>query len=267
MSTALRAVACGAVLAGAAGACLGQALPDGAAQCRAAIDAQRYADRPERSEPLRLGEVCGDFAAALADDPWGEALAKTQPDELTAAAFIALTKVANSYAQPATRSVDVAALDAALRSVATQVAPPELSLWQRAMRWLQERLGRSEPGEEARGWLDKWLSGISLPERWTRYLLAGLGVFAIVATALIVWNELRAAAVFGRRRALLGAANGSIDQPTAALRAHSLADVRAAPFARQPALLLVLVLRRVARRRRSPWREPDASRARAAAAG
>ena len=70
--------------------------------------------------------------------------------------------------------------------------------WERFVDWLDELLREEESDNDSA--LIEWLEGVELPEwagtalKWTVYILL------IGAALAIVWNELRVAGVFGRRR-------------------------------------------------------------------
>jgi hypothetical protein len=223
-----------------------QELPSGVDECLAKLDEQRYsAAQPEASEPRRLGNICPDLAASLDGGIWGPALIDGSSENLLPDEFRALVSLVRRYAsQPQRRPISTAALDDAVAGVETDEVPPPLSLWEQAMQWLQAHLGSDEP--ESPGWLERWLKGVSLPERVTRYIVFAVAVLLVAATAAIVWNELRAVGAFGRsavRRVRTGGLYASSEDSDAEPR--TLGDVRRAPAARQPVLLLRLVVDRL----------------------
>jgi hypothetical protein len=230
---------------GAAAPAHAQWLPPGTADCVAAIERAVQTAR-EDAEPLLLGDVCPQIAALLNDRGLTETLLATDAHYVPADAFVTLAQLAPAYdAPPATADLSLDALDAVLEEVTSTTAPPQLSLWDRALRWLNERFGRG--GELDTEWLEAWLQNLSIPERWLRYLVVVLGIVLVIATAGIVVSELRAAGVFARARARAHFAGAGEPLFDGAPHALTLDDVRRAPPARQPALLLALVLARLRR--------------------
>ncbi len=249
MTFRLRVAAC-ALACVAAGAARTQSLPEGTAECLDRIEQRRLAG-DNSAEPPLLGEVCPEIVDGINDGIWGEAIADIWAEDLSGSAFVTLTEVVEEY--EATRAaIDISAdtLDAALAQTATLVPPLELSLWERAMQWLQERLGRA-PDEDAgwfERWLGRWLDGFSVSERWLTIALILLGITLLIATALIAINELRATGIIGRRAAPPTAADDGAAFGAELPRLRTIEDVRRAPLARQPVLLLALVLDRLRRR-------------------
>ncbi len=248
MKRALREALSAAALYGAcAGACVAQPLPSGMEGCRAAIRSY-VPDDEHRQRHVELGDVCPDFATALAQSPWNDTLT-VAPSQLWPEQLAQLGRVAARYAAPASARVGLDSLDAALREVQAQVPPPQLSLWQRLRNWLDARLGGRKDDTGTPGWLTKWLEGLSFSERWVSLLVLALGVTVVAATVAIVANELRVAGVLGRGAIRARAAHGPAEPVRPLREVRTLAQLRAAPVARQPALLLALVLRELRRRR------------------
>jgi hypothetical protein len=230
---------------------LAQALPPGSEDCVAKIkalsapDAQAVVERNGGSS--MLGEVCPDVAAALAENPWGEALAGFSPDDLETDAFLELTTLVAGYQRPpgdAERPAlpRAAALDDALAELKLE-KPAALTIWQRIQQWYEEHFGAS--GDAARGWLERWLQRFAPPEKWVRYFVILLGIVLAAVTIAIVYNELRVAGVLGRGMLrkyspLAPSAPGS--EPP---RVRDFDDIARAPLARRPVLLLALVLERL----------------------
>ena len=245
MRRTLAAIVCAAAGAAALPAAA-QWLPPGTAECVADIERAARA-AAEDDEPLLLGDVCPQIAALINDAGWAETLLDADAMYVAAESFPAIAALAPAYDNPpAAVNLSLEALDAALDDVAARIPPQQLSLWDRALQWLQERFGRR--GNFDAGWLDEWLEGLTIPERWLRVVVIVLGVLLVIATALIVLNELRAAGVFARTQAR---ARFGVDGPALfdeAPRALNLEDVQRAPLAQQPALLLALVLARLRRK-------------------
>jgi hypothetical protein len=244
-----RVLACACAAAGLTAAAGGfaQSLPPGTAECRARIDGARAA----AGDALYLDEVCPEVAAALNDSDWAQALPGRSANALRADSLGALIDINAAYERPTAEAVRLDTLDGVLDEVESQANPPPLSLWDRAMRWLQERLGQR--GDANLGWLEEWLSNLSIPERWLRVVVIALGALLVIATFAFVVNELRVAGVFGRtlRGAREDAGEDAQAEPGTP-RVLGLDDVRRAPLARQPILLLALVLGKLRRKAAVP---------------
>ena len=242
------------VCAAAAGRGYSQTLPPGVAACRAGIEQQRTANVDSATNaPQRLADICPDIVEALDESVWGPMLVGNGAGDLAPNEFVVLVNLADSYrSTPARAPISTAALDAAVAEVETGVPPPPPSFWDRVMQWLQERFGSDET--QSPGWLEQWLKGLSVPERVTRYIVIALAVLLAAATAAVVLNELRAVGAFGKAAARR-VRSGGLDVPLERLggRPRSLADVRRAASALQPALLLRLIVDRL--KSRAPLRD------------
>ena len=94
----------------------------------------------------------------------------------------------------------------------------------------------------------EWLEDFSVSERWLTIALILLGITLLIATVLIVINELRATGIIGRHAAPDAPAAEGAAFDVEMQRVRTIEDVRRAPLARQPVLLLALVLDRLQRR-------------------
>lgn len=243
-----------------ASSALAQALPPGVDDCLMKIEALRAPDAAAAVErnggPPTLGDVCPEVAAALAENPWGEALAGVSPDDLETSAFVDLTKLVAAYARlpggaERPQPPDAAALDDVLAELKLE-KPAAQTIWQRIQRWYEEHFGAN--GDEARGWLEKWLQRFAPSERWVSYFVIVLGIVLVAATIAIVHNELRVAGVFrgGVLRKYSPLGRSSEPGPE---RPRDFDDVAHAPAARRPVLLLTLVLERLRARGVLPSRD------------
>ena len=247
----------------AASSALAGPLPSGVDDCLAKIKAPRAPDaeasarqRADLTPAPTLGEACPDVAAALADNPWGEALAGVSSDDLETGAFVDLTALVARYERP---PADVerpsppraAALDDALAELRLE-KPAALSIWQRIQQWYDEHFGAN--GDEARGWLEKWLQRFAPSASVVSYFVIALGIVLVAVTIAIVHNELRVAGVFRggvlRKYQPLGRSSDTAPEPPA-----DFADLARAPLARRPVLLLALVLQRLRARGVLPSRD------------
>lgn len=251
MTAILRTATYACVGTAASVAALAQPLPAGVDACRALIQQQSEQPRNGPAEASRLGDVCPELADAINAGVWGEAIADVWAEDLGIDAFMALTDLVPVYAASSPGTViSTETLDAVLEEVRVQVPQPTLSLWERLTRWLEERLG---PRPDADGGaIENWLANLSLPERLIRYLLIGLGLMLVVATGLIVWNELRASGVLGARGAKERDTGADAELRPERERVCSIAELRRAPLVRQPELLFALVLDVLRRRARIP---------------
>jgi len=258
-------IAAGLALAAPIGAALAQPLPAGVADCLARIEQERAADPAAEpgldrvnpvsaSSPLLLGDVCPELAAALDSSSWGEALAGVRADELSTSAFESLAELVADYERPAARAPAPSAesLDDVLAEVRLREPVAALTIWDRIQQWYEEHFGTQQGEVQSR--LERWLEGLTVPEQVVRYLVIALGIVVVVATVLVVVNELRIAGVLASgvlRKYSPLAPVASDDAP----RARDLDDVARAPLARRPALLLALVLDRLRARGAAPLRD------------
>jgi hypothetical protein len=250
VSAPLRRLACGAAAYAALGSCLAQVPADAVGACVAALEERnRVADETEPS--FTVGDVCPEVAERLDAGVWGASVVDFAVEDFGAAELAALAKVAARYDRDAPPPIDAAELDTALAELPSLVPPPELSLFERAMEWLQERLGRRAGAESS--WLQEWLERLTLPERAAHMVVIALGAVVALATLVIIVNELRVAGVFARlRRERDSAPSGTSPRGTAVLVVRSLQDVRHAPLARRPGLLLVLLVAELRKRGLAP---------------
>jgi hypothetical protein len=235
-------------------------LPPGADECVAKIEALRTPAAEAAVEqsrgPPTLGEVCPDVAAALAENPWGAALAGVSPDDLETSAFVDLTTLVAGYERPPAGSErpappSAAALDDALAELKLE-KPAALTIWQRIQQWYEERFGASS--DQARGWLETLLQRFAPSEKFVSYFVIVLGILLVAVTIAIVHNELRVAGVLGRgMRKYSPLAPSATDSEPA--HARDFDDVARAPLARRPVLLLALVLERLRARGGLPLRD------------
>jgi len=253
-----------------------QTLPAGVDECLARIDQQRRAEPPigglgaagdEPAGPTLLGDACPELAAAIDEGAWGKALVDIRAEDLSTNAFEELARLVARYEQPpapALQPLAIEALDPVLAALELREPDQELSVWDRIQRWYDENFGARETS--AGRWIEDWLNNLSLPERFVRYLLIGLGTALVVATIAIVANELRIAGVLAggalRKYSPLAGRESENDA-----RVRDFDDVARAPLKRRPALLLLLVLDRLRARAAVPLRDSLTHRELVSAAG
>ncbi len=135
--------------------------------------------------PGTLADACPEVAEALQADAWRTLLLRP-PAELGAWSLVDLRALAGHYRRPAAGPLlDPERLNAALAALPRADADEAVSLWRRALSWLERWLGRS-----GATWPD-WLRHLSLPGAflpWVGYITAAL---LVLMAALVVGNELR----------------------------------------------------------------------------
>jgi hypothetical protein len=245
----------GALGAASAGA---QSLPPGADDCLARIEQARAAgatvgaeaNEPRAATPM-LGDICPEFAAALAGSAWGEALVGVSADELRTSAFVQLAKLVAGYERAAAsdQGPRAAPLDDVLAELKLDEPTVAPTIWERIRAWFDEHFGARDAVSPE--WLAKWLKAFSPSERFVRYFVIALGIVLAAATAVVVVNELRVAGVLaGGMLRKYSPLTQSADEPRDS--AQEWDDVARAPLARRPALLLAIVLDRLRERGRAP---------------
>lgn len=221
------------------GAAPAQTLRDAASACLTTLTespgVEGAATRP-------LGELCPAAAELLGDSPWGDALGPFARDSIDPLRFGELAGLAERYAAgPPTRGLDTAALAGVVAELEPFVPPPQLTLWEQFMRWLDERFGSDD---DSPGWLAGWLESISLPEWSLEVVLWVLGALVVLGTLAVIVNELRQSGVFAGRAASGSRSAGS--RPSERFdRPQSLEQIRRAPPPAQPGLMLAFVLERL----------------------
>jgi len=192
----------------------------------------------------RLADVCADVAREIEAGKWAPALGRIRAGALTARPFEDLVDLIAHYERAT--DADVPSIDE-LVTVVESLRPFEpvarLSLWDRIREWLRERFGTGD-ASDAGGVLD-WLRKLSIPDAWVQKIWYALGFVIVIVALLIAANELRVSGVLrGSRRRRHGWTTD--DVPPWAKRAPLTLDaVIRAPPARQPALMLSLVVERL----------------------
>ncbi len=229
-----------------------QLLPAGAAECAAAVE--RALDSPSSDPdssaaadaPATLGAVCPEFAAALTASAWGESFVAGSAADLPIEALGDFLDLAGRYGRDAAPLPSLAALDSIVDGLRPFEPLPERSLWDRAIERLVEWLDGLAP--EGRDRFLDWLRALTLPEQWRKAVVYGIGIALVLIVGLVVVNELRHAGVLGFRARHARPRPDRAPRPLEVAAARSLEEIRAAPPARQPALVLGLVVERVRRR-------------------
>ncbi len=194
-------------------------------------------DRPhvaERCPQLREQLQDSTHANWLPLEWWSEDLTRQQLLALQRLLAEMQTSVPNGVAAP-----DPGGVAAVLEGLGREEAGRERSLWERLVQWLKRRL--QAPDEETPAWV-RWLEGLDLSGGGMRNFTQVLFLLVIAGALLAIFNELRAAGLFGRRFARkkqIAAASSGTDDDSKAAVAQALDT---APPAMQPSLLLARVL-------------------------
>jgi hypothetical protein len=247
------------VCALAAACACAQPLPPGAGDCLARIEQARTSGAAVGAEPNAapaavpaLGDVCPEFAAALAQSAWGDALFGVSADELRTSAFVQLAELAEGYERAAAseHGPRAAALDDVLAELKLDEPTVAPTFWERIRKWFDEHFGARDVVTPE--WLAKWLKALSPSERFVRYFVIALGGLLAAATTVVVLNELRVAGVLagGVLRKYSPLAPSDAEPLNSAAREWD--DIARAPLARRPVLLLAIVLDRLRERGRAP---------------
>lgn len=226
-----------------AGAQTGSVRSVEAAECAARLRAASTAEAAP-SVP-RLADVCADLAEELESGAWGAALGSVGAEDLSARSFGELVDLIENYERaPAETALAVDELAAVVESLRPFEPVAELSLWERIREWISDRLGFDDPARG--GGLIDWLRNLSIPEDWVRTIVYVLGITIVIAALVVLVNELRVSGVFGGGTGRASVRGGAAAVPAWAKRVPLTFDgVRRAPAARQPALLLELLVERL----------------------
>jgi hypothetical protein len=234
-------------------------LPPGADDCLARIEQVRAAGAAVRAEPNAasaaapvLADVCPEFAAALADSAWGDALVGVSADGLRTSAFLQLAKLVKSYERAAANEQlpRAAPLDDVLSELKLDEPTVAPTIWERIRMWFDEHFGARDAASPE--WLAKWLKALSPSERFVRYFVIALGIVLAAATAVVVLNELRVAGLLAGGVLRKYSPLTTSDAEPRDFAPRDWDDIARAPLARRPALLLAIVLDRLRERGRAP---------------
>ena len=203
----------------------------------------------------RIAKRCPELLPALQKAPWRSLLpldmqqagAGDRRDDISAQSLRELAELvresnAANTSRPAPDVTRLAPVLAALGEQSQQGA----TRWERFKRWFRDKLQRDrKEGEDS--WLEdlgqefETSEGVARAITYTGYALVGLLVL------FVIWSELRAAGLFGGRRAA-----GARAAAGEWRRRLQLADVMQAPLADRPGLLLKLLGEALTRAQRLP---------------
>jgi hypothetical protein len=203
-----------------------------------------------------LGDVCPDLADAIDSGGWGALLDSGTAHALDARSFAQLIERVERYERapasaPRPSATELAAVVASFRPFEPV---PQLSLWDRMVRWIEQRLGldRMQPGDR----LIAWLRSLSIAD-WGRVVVFIVAV--VVALGVLVGMALAAARMLreGSQRGFTPRARRANERHDGASPAAAAdpADWRHAPVRRRPALMLAMLVERLRSRTRNGLRD------------
>ncbi len=200
----------------------------------------------------KVATLCPDLAPSLMTSPWGAWLPSdwNKPDNNLSGRglrelrtlIVRESQRAGGGQQP--RLERLAPVLATLRDYS---AAEHRGWWARFKAWLHDVLSR-RPAPTDDGWLPRLLARLSIPQATLEGLRAAALVLLAVLTGAIVFGELRAAGLIGRRRRVPGAGLAL----RSGARARTWADIEEAELSEQPRLLLELITARLAAQDRLP---------------
>jgi len=208
---------------------------------RELIDAcvQNSPDDDDTTGIKDLEAACPGLGAALDELGVGPLLSPSAQKGLTRESLTRLVELATPRPAGTRAELHRESLERILPTLQRAAEAP--SWWSRLKAWLRSLMG-GKPNEPGSSWLEKWLTGWTIPEAVASVLFFTLAGLVIALALGIIVNELRAAGVFGGRPA---AARGSPDEAGALFPVRSLADVAGAPLERRAALMFELLVNRL----------------------
>ena len=200
----------------------------------------------------RVRKRCPDLLPALEKAPWRNLLPGTlgeRREEISARSLRALEELVTHAMDAGTQRAapDAQALAPVLAELGER-GQQGATRWERFKRWLKKKL-QDRPDDDA-GWLARWARQFR-SDAGIAEIITYVGYALVVAlTLFVVWQELRAAGLWGARRA------AKRNSPAAQWRRRlMLADVLSAPLAERPGMLLRLLGEALTRARRLPAAE------------
>lgn len=200
----------------------------------------------------KVAALCPDLAPSLRASPWGAWLPSdwNKPDNgLSGRGLRELRTliVRESRRAGGAQQPRIERLAPVLASLRDYSAAEHRGWWARFKAWLHDVLTRA-PAPSDNGWLQRLLARLSIPEGALEGLrVAALALLALL-TAAIVFGELRAAGLIGRRRPV----PARVAAPHSDRRVRGWADIEDAQPNEQPRLLLELITARLAAQDRLP---------------
>lgn len=200
----------------------------------------------------KIATVCPDLAPSLKASPWAAWLPSdwNKPDNNLSRRGLRELRaliVRESARAAGARQPRPEQLGPVLASLHEYSAAAHRGWWARFRAWLHDVLTRRpEPNDNS--WLRRLFTRLSIQQGALEGLRVGALVLLAVLTAAIVFGELRAAGLIGRRRRSPAAGGGL----RTGARAHAWSDVERADLSEQPRLLLELITARLSAQDRLP---------------
>lgn len=188
-----------------------------------------------------LDAACPGLEHALVQLGYAPFVSEAQLDRLSVHSLEDLQQLTDRYRQPpdaAANDIGTTTLGPILESLQQQRAEPPQTWFQRLKQWLRGVFDRSQQKPDP--WLERWLQGRTLPQKFWNVVIYGLIGLVIVLAVAVVFNEARAAGLLrrGGRRDL------QVQDRATGLEATrmSLADLDAVALEARPSLLLRLLV-------------------------
>lgn len=204
--------------------------------------AYEYDFEDEPPPQLTLADLCPAIHATIAASDLAPFLPEDWADRAAPDKLRRWRDLLEPAALAAGRRPDPAALASILEGIQTAQQVQQRTLWQRFKDWVKRILERKASTPDS-SWLDEWLREQMPSERVLRWIFNGLVVVLILAVLWIIYVELRAAGLLGRRGALAAARAGAAAIPPPQ-RLPTLAD---ASEEQLPAVLVALLLEQLRR--------------------
>jgi len=202
----------------------------------------RFEEDEDAPPPPGLEYLCPDLYAALAASELAPFLPLDWAERVSPAKLRGMRELLAPAAAPAGPWPDPGVVAGVLAGIQTAQLEREKTLWQRFTDWLKRILERKSASSDSR-WLEDWLRENSPSERVVRGIFTGLVILLVAGVLWVVYSELRAAGLLGRRRAVSLEQSVSGAAP-ASRRVSTLADASESEL---PAVLIALLLEQLRR--------------------
>jgi hypothetical protein len=196
-------------------------------------------DEPDLSE---LESYCPEVHAALDESSLAPYLEPDWEHNVSSSKLERLRSLLAEPVAPAARTLDAGSMAEIVERVRTSQAEKERSLWQRFKDWVRQLFDQQARSED-NAWLEDWLREHWPSDRVMKIIAYGILLILVGGLAWIVWIELRAAGVLGRRHQAAHAPAGMAAAKDTG-RAQSLAE---ASEVERPGILIGLLLEQLRR--------------------
>jgi hypothetical protein len=197
---------------------------------------------PEDEAGVGLAELdkdCPGLKAALTRSGVAPFLSSKQSSELTYEGLEDLAQLRRRYQPGANqRTLNVGEIANIVRDLTHAQSARPLSLKERFLRWLHEKLQRRQ-SSPADNWLSRWLREVSLPDKARELITYALIVAVVILALVVIVTELRAAGVLKRTKQKRHDAGIAGELRIAEL---TFADLDAAALRDKPSVMLQLIL-------------------------